>query len=244
MINIDIHTHILFGLDDGPEFIESSIAMAKKFVESGTHRLFATPHGYSPYFHAESDAIRTTLLAFQDHLQQSDIRLECQIGMEVRYHHSLIEHMLSGSALCLGGKMSGPRFLLLELPTREWPKQLPDMIYELLIRDITPIIAHPERNLIAQQQPRIVEESVQEGAWLQLTAGAITGAFGALCQKTAKRFATEGFAHLIASDAHDPINRAPGLTSAYQTIANDWRLPDVAANYQQNAETIWKVSSE
>ena len=243
-MNIDIHTHILFSLDDGPEVLASSVAMAKKFVESETHRLFATPHGYSPYFHAEPDAIRTTLLAFEDHLQKSDIPLDCQIGMEVRYHHSLMEHVLSGTALCLGGKMSGPRFLLLELPTREWPKHLPEVIYELIIRDITPIIAHPERNLVAQQQPRIVEDSVKEGAWLQLTAGAITGAFGALCQKTAKRFATDGWAHLIASDAHDPIHRAPGLTSAYHMIANDWRLPDVADQYQQNAENVWKVSRE
>jgi protein-tyrosine phosphatase len=241
--DIDVHTHIFWDLDDGPANMDLSITMARKFVESGTNRLFATPHGFSPYYDADAVMVRKRLDPFQELLRQEEIDLEVKIGMEVRYHHSLIDHVLAGSALCLGGQQVDKRFLLLELPTRDWPRQLSEVIYELQIRDITPIIAHPERNLTAQQQLRVVEEAVQEGAWLQLTAGSCTGGFGASCQKAARRFASEGWVHLIASDAHDPVIRAPGLTDAWDVIANSWHLSSAVNEYKQHAEVVWQVSS-
>lgn len=240
---VDIHTHLLPDLDDGPTSMEQSLQLAKKFVESGTHFVFATPHGFSPYYHTDVSAIQQAMNAFRQFLQEELLPLEIAMGMEVRYHQDLFSKLEDGSALCLGGKQAGERFLLLELPTRDWPMHFTDVIYELKIREITPIIAHPERNMIAQQDPHVVEEVVEEGAWVQLTAGACTGEFGPLCQKAAKRFTSEGWVHLVASDAHDAIHRAPGLSNAYNIIAHEWRLPTMVSTLQQNALDVWQMST-
>ncbi len=238
--DIDIHTHILSSLDDGPENMDQSLEMARKFVDHGTRRIFATPHGYSPYFHADKRAIINTLDIFTDLLSSNGIALEVRIGMEIRIHLELLAHILSNEAMCLGDKRAGERFLLLELPTREWPQKLLEVIYELRIRHITPIIAHPERNFAVMQHPAIVSDAVSEGAWLQITAGSCTGAFGSNCLKTAKRLASEGWIHLVASDAHDLVHRAPGLLRAWEVIHLSWRLPEVVTVCRENAETIWQ----
>ena len=239
---VDLHTHILPELDDGPREQSLSCTMARAWVEDGVTKVFATPHGFSPSYHAHPDTIRKFVAKLSRELSQQGIPLDLQIGMELRYHREMFAHLLRGSAICLGGKTEGPRFLLLEFPTREWPDETNELIYELKYREITPIIAHPERNLVAQRHPDKVAEAVEEGAWMQLTAGSITGEFGPMCQKVSRKWIGGGLVHIVASDAHDPQIRKPGLQVSYDWITNKWGYSNAVARFIQNAEIVWQTS--
>lgn len=239
---VDLHTHILPGLDDGPLEMNISRAMARAWLADSVTKVFATPHGFSPSYHADPAVSQKALLDLQTALVAQGIPLELQIGMEVRHHRDLLSHLEQGAALCLGAKKVGPRFLLLEFPTREWPSEANELIYELRLREITPIIAHPERNLIAQKDDDKVAQAIEEGAWMQVTAGSITGEFGSLCQKLSRRWIGEGFVHLVASDAHDPLIRKPGLQVSYDWITKKWGYVNEVARFVENAEIVWQTS--
>ncbi len=237
---VDIHTHILPAVDDGAANTEIALQMANAFVAAGTSALFATPHGYSPVYHVHTDVIRTETKRFNQALKVAQIPLTVRPGMEIRYHADVITHLLASDALCLGAVADDKiRYALIELPTREWPKSLPDTIYKLNLRNITSIIAHPERNLAAQKNDRIVDAALTEGALLQVTAASVMGNFGTACERTAHRLLAAGKVHFVASDAHDSTLRTPGLRSALDHIRTAWKLTAAADRCIAMAEHIW-----
>ncbi|MCY0892167.1 MAG: hypothetical protein OWR52_01475 [Acidibacillus sp.] len=245
MTHVDIHTHLLPMLDDGPPTVEEALALARQFVAHGTDRLFVTPHGFSPFYHVDAHEIRVALAQFQEHIRAEQIELTLQVGMEIHYHPKIVETILAGDALCLGGTYAADaakmRYALIELPTREWPKALPEVIYELALRKIQAIIAHPERNLIAQQSDKEMLAALDEGAWMQLTAGSITGQFGQACQRLSKKWISAGHIHLLASDAHDARVRVAGLDQALAKLY-EWKLDDAATQCLHHAERVWSAS--
>lgn len=235
---VDIHTHLLHGLDDGPQTQEASIEMARAFVATGTHAVFVTPHGYARLYHADAASVRQAAQSLQDNLRERGIPLLVRPGMEVHKHAHLIQHLLSGEVLGLGGQPS-PRAVLLELSTREWPSDLLDLLYELRIRHITPIIAHPERYLKLQKDPSYVQVLLAEGAQLQVTALAVTGQMGRVQEKTCRTWLRQGYVHYIASDAHDCAKRKPGLLAAYERIRKEWGMAEQADACIARAHALW-----
>jgi len=235
---VDIHTHLLYGLDDGPKTLEATIEMARTFVATGTHAVFVTPHAYSRLYHADAPTIVERAADLQRELNRLSIPLLLRPGMEVHKHAQLVDHLLSGEALNPGGGKQ-VNAVLLELSTREWPSDLLDVLYELRIRHIVPIIAHPERYLKLQKDPGYAEQLVKEGARLQITAGAITGQMGRLQEKLCRNWLRQGWIHYVASDAHDSVMRKPGLRDAYERIRHEWALSEQADACIARAHALW-----
>lgn len=245
MLHVDIHAHLLPFVDDGPSTVDDAVKLAKQFLDRGTDRVVVTPHGFSTSYHVSAQTIRSGFIQFKDQLAVENVSLSLKLGMEIHYHAKIIEKILLGEALYFGQdqlsetmKISKMRYVLIELPSREWPKTLSAVIYELSLRNIQVIIAHPERNLVAQQSDKVINESLDEGAWLQLTAGSITGQFGHLCQRISKKWLSERKVHLIASDAHDSRIRQAGIDRALFKM-HEWNLDDVSEQCLLNAENIW-----
>jgi protein-tyrosine phosphatase len=207
---IDLHSHVLFGIDDGPEQIEGSLEICRAAAADGIEVLAATPH-------VRDDHITTTELMLE--------RLE-----EVRAAVGDLVTLVPGGEVALdelqrplqelhGFALAGnPAYLLVETPYVGWPLDIDERLFQLRVSGITPVLAHPERNVEVQLQPELVEPLVASGTLVQLTAAAVDGRLGARSEKCSRMLIERGWAHLIASDAHEPSIRAVGLRAAREAV--------------------------
>lgn len=217
---IDIHSHVLAGLDDGARDMAESIAMAEIAVGDGVRRMVATPHNV---WGAEQDERFTSLVsivrdkvrALQAELDARQVKLQVLPGVEVYLAPEVLKQLDTGQAFTL----AGTRYLLLELPLSAYPFYTENVIFELQVKGIVPILAHPERNTVVQEDPNILHPLVERGVLIQLTAASLTGLFGPLVEKTAHRLLEHNMAHVIASDAHTLTKRSPVLSAGVEKAA-------------------------
>jgi protein-tyrosine phosphatase len=203
---IDLHCHVLAGIDDGPDTIEGSLAMARVAAELGTHTIVATPH-VSFRYPNDSETIerlvRETNAAFAD----AGVALNVLAGAEIAMSQAADLDPEELTALSLG---DGP-WLLIECPFTSVAIGLDTLIGELEEEGHRIVLAHPERCPAFQRDPEMLESLVQGGVLTSITAGSLVGRFGG----TVKRFAFElleaEVVHNVASDAHDPEQRRPGM---------------------------------
>ena len=200
---IDMHTHILYGVDDGPQPIEGTLQMLKAAVEDGITDLIVTPHAYHPKYNVKRDAIQRQIKELTDIVKTLAYPLRLHTGQEIHLHEHLIENILSGDAITLA--MS--RYLLLEMPFYTVPAYTFPIIQTLIENGYTPIIAHPEKNRAIAENPRILKQLIQQGALTQITAGSLTGHFGRHVQKNALQFVQANLIHCYGSDAHNVSSR-------------------------------------
>ncbi|MCB2306048.1 exopolysaccharide biosynthesis protein [Clostridium estertheticum] len=204
---IDIHSHILPGIDDGSKDMETSIKMLKMAEEKGTKTIVATPHyirgRYENHYEKNFDLHQKVKLAAKN----AGLKIEVLLGQEVM----LDKYALN---LCREKKIRGineSSYMLVEFPMDELPNDALDLIYELRVLGIKPIIAHPERyEYIIRSLPDI-NDFINEGCLFQINAGSLQGVFGKQVQKCAKLLVKEGLVNFIASDAHSINIRCPGL---------------------------------
>jgi protein-tyrosine phosphatase len=213
---VDIHCHILPGIDDGAQDMEASLAMARRAVEDGIDTIVATPHW--PYEQEPTPAAHVLALTaeLQAELEQAQIPLRLVAGHECVITPELPDALASGEALAFGGRV---RYTLLETPYHHLPFYLRDIIFQVQSRGFAAIIAHPERNPIIQNDPGQLAEYVRSGCLVQVTAGSLCGQWGSASKKTGLALFRRGLAHLIASDAHSANSRPPVLTEARQIVA-------------------------
>jgi protein-tyrosine phosphatase len=206
---VDLHTHILHGVDDGATSLDESLAMARGALAAGVQVVAATPHVHEG---SQLDAARihNGVAALRERLQAECLELEVLTGAEVSIDTALALPPVELDALGLAGN---PRYLLLETPYAGWRLDLPDVVAELLDQGRRPVLAHPERNVAVQQRPGLLDGLVASGALVQLTAQSLTGRFGASPKRTAQALLERGTAHLVASDAHDATHRPIELSS-------------------------------
>ena len=231
---IDLHCHILPDVDDGPPHYAASIEMAKKAVQCGITDVFATPHHLNGRYENSKAHILERALEFNHYLEREDIPLNIHPGQELRIHRQLFTLLEMDEVLTLGNK---GKYLLLELPSGEVPTYTQRVIYELLLKEITPIIVHPERNSEFIEDHDRLFELVQEGALTQLTAGSIIGHFGKRIKFFSKKIIEHNLAHFIASDAHNIGSRGSYLQEAYETITKTYGI-DRTFYFRQNAELV------
>ncbi|MFS0668967.1 CpsB/CapC family capsule biosynthesis tyrosine phosphatase [Peribacillus frigoritolerans] len=233
---IDIHCHILPGVDDGSADIKESFNMAKKAVEAGITHLFATPHHLNEkYVNVKSDIIdRAGRL--NESLQQENIPLTIHLGQEVRIHRDIFSSLEKEEILTLDDNGT---YMLLELPSGSVPTYTQDVIYELQLKGIKPIIVHPERNKELIENHKLLFELVQEGALTQLTSGSIIGQFGKNIKSFSKKIIEHNLAHFIATDAHNIDTRGFTLQQAYETITKAYGVQR-AFYFKENAEQLLK----
>jgi len=212
---IDLHCHILHGLDDGPKTIEESIEMARTAVADGIHTIFASPHHQNGQYTTERNVILQKVDELNKVLKNESIPLTILPAQEVRLYGELIEDLQNNKIVTVN---EGNRYLLCELPSSTIPLFTDKMFYELQSQRIQPILVHPERNKILLNEPDRLYKLVQKGVLTQITASSITGQFGKTIQKFSLKCIESNLAHVIASDAHDTKNRVFQLTEAYKVI--------------------------
>ncbi|MGX9136496.1 tyrosine-protein phosphatase [Rummeliibacillus sp. JY-2-4R] len=196
---VDIHSHIIFDVDDGPKSYEESIKMLKAASTEGITEIISTSHAYHPQYDAKVGIIKERIATLQQALFEQEIPLTLHIGQEVRIHEHICQHLGEGAALTLANS----NYLLLELPSSGVPQYTFDMVNKLVEKDITPIIAHPERNKGIAEKPELLSRLIRQGALSQVTAGSIAGHFGKSVQRTALNLIDAQLVHSYGSDVHN-----------------------------------------
>ncbi len=210
----DIHCHILPGIDDGAQSWDESLAMARLAVADRIATIVATPHQLGAFDQNLGDKIRQLVAELNERLLAEDIAVRVLAGGEIRIEPSVIEQLVTGDLVSLGDHR---RHVLLELP-HELYFPLDLLMSELATRQITLVLAHPERNEGLLRQPDFAVDLVDAGCLLQLTAGSLCGAMGPHVQDMAEWMVTEGFAHVVATDGHGSRRRRPLISQAYERI--------------------------
>ncbi|OPX90544.1 MAG: Tyrosine-protein phosphatase YwqE [Pelotomaculum sp. PtaB.Bin104] len=212
---IDIHSHILPGIDDGATSPAEAVAMARCAVAGGIRCMVATPHVTGQYPNVK-EGILQAVKNFRQVLQEEGIFLDILPGAEYLLEPDLPGRLSRGELMTINDT---GRYLLVELPATLLPDFTLPVFYELQLQGVTPIIAHPERNSVFARDPSALHELVGRGALAQLTAGSLSGLLGPLAAATARKFLAQSCAHFIASDAHAATGRAPELTHAFKKAA-------------------------
>jgi protein-tyrosine phosphatase len=208
---IDIHSHIIWDLDDGSSSVEESIAMLQAAGESGTTDIVATPHMNSEFaYQPELTAQRIQELASRIG-ETPKIHRGCELHLSFDNLDELLENP---SAYTINGK----QYLLLECPDLHVGKHAERILGQLLDVGIVPVIAHPERNPVLQRDPDRLEKWVELGCLTQVTSLSLTGTFGRSAASSCWRFLERGLAHVVASDAHDPKHRHTRMDEAREAV--------------------------
>ncbi len=229
---IDLHCHILPGIDDGPVSQKESLAMARRAVEDGIHTIVATPHTLNGIYLNPAREIISKVAALQNILSINQIQIELCAASDVHLCPHLLEMVDSGDALTIN---DAKKYMLLELPSQAIPKGVKDEIFSLKLNGITPIITHPERNGIIQHDLDILYDMVSMGAMSQVTAMSITGDFGGGVKRAAEIMLKKRLVHIIASDAHGVHNRPPVLSRAVEHAA------EILGNYEEAMRMVKEV---
>lgn len=227
---IDIHCHILPGLDDGAQSMEESLAMARTAVDQGIHTLIATPHHGNGTYLNEAEVVFDAVERLNSEIDTAEIPLKVLPGQEIRVRRQLLNELVENKLLSL----HGTRYILLEFPFIGIPDYADEIIHELRVMNLIPVIAHPERYADIVYRPERLYEFVQQGALSQLTAQSVTGSFGKKLQTVSLDLCRRNLVHFIASDAHDLKVRPFELTSAYDWINKKLGMEYVRF-FQQNA---------
>lgn len=212
---LDFHSHILPGLDDGAPDMDSAIQMARIAVEDGITTMVATPHFIEASCENHKDVIMEKMRGFQQILVDNSIFLKVIAGAEVYLTPDVPDRLSKGQLMTIN---NGGRYLLVEFPMTSLPMYVEEILFEIQIQGITPIIAHPERNLMLTAKPERILNLVAGGCLLQINAGSITGLYGSRIKNTAELFVKNGFIHLIGSDAHSAGGRSPRMKKAFSQI--------------------------
>jgi protein-tyrosine phosphatase len=213
---IDLHSHVLPGIDDGAETIDGSLDILRAAQADGIARIAATPHVRHDW-PTRPEQMERLVATVQEAARASDIAVEVMPGgeLDLAYADSLADDDLRRFGL--GGN---PGLLLLEFPYVGWPVGLPDLVFRLRVRGFTIVLAHPERNTDVQERPERLRELVDAGVWVQLTAASVDGRLGRRNAAGARALLDAELAHLIASDAHAPAIRAIGMGAAAEALGD------------------------
>ena len=212
---IDLHCHILPGIDDGAATLDVSLEMARASVADGVTAIACTPHILPGLYHNTGPQIREATSRLQEALDAANIPLRLVTGADVHITPDLVPGLRSGRLLSLADS----RYVLVEPPHHVAPVKMGDVFFKLLLSGYIPILTHPERLSWIEAQYSTLQGLVRGGVWMQITAGSLTGAFGRSAQYWANRMLDEGCAHILATDAHDMGRRAPDLSKGCELAA-------------------------
>ena len=228
---VDIHSHVLSGMDDGASTVEESLAMLEIARESGATDIVATPHCNPEY-------------AYQPELVDRAIAdLNARAGGKPRIHRGCEFHLTFDNINLLEKQPSaytinGRQYLLIEWPDSHVGKYTEPVLERLLDGGLIPIVTHPERNPFLQRKIDRLEAWVELGCLVQVTALSITGAFGGPAKTASARLLDRGLAHVVASDAHDPKRRHPNLREAYAAVRSRYGAAAAELLFEVNPRRI------
>lgn len=208
---VDIHCHMLPGIDDGAPDLETSLEMARMAVNDGIGTVICTPHQLGNFRRNQGEEVRAATASFQEQLQKARIPLRVLPGGDVRIEASMVAGLAEGTVVSLADQR---KHVLLELP-HELYFPLEPVLEQLRRVGMIGILSHPERNRGILENPQLIPKLVDSGCLMQVTAGSLLGSMGTECQTLARWMLEHGLIHFMASDAHGIKNRRPLLRRAF-----------------------------
>ncbi len=213
---IDLHAHILPGFDDGPRTREEALQMCRRAAEDGIKVILATPHALNGHSLVSTAQVYQAVTSLNTLLAEGEIDVIILPGADVHLDSCLIEKVREGQVLTVNNNR---RYILLEFPATTVPASSEQILFQLMLQGVVPIITHPERNYVFQKEISCLERFVQQGALVQVTAMSLTGQFGREPQKSVVKMLKKGLVHVIASDAHSVAHRPPLLSRAVHSAS-------------------------
>jgi protein-tyrosine phosphatase len=217
---IDLHSHLLPGIDDGAKDLTMSLAMARMASADGISTMACTPHILPGVYNNSGPAIRRAVARLAESIVQAGIPISLVTGADVHIAPDLDVQLRDGRALTLNNS----RYLLLEPPHHVLPPRLDDLIFGLQAAGYVPILTHPERLSWLEGHYDLIGRLVSSSVLMQITAGSVMGRFGRRPRYWAERMLDEGLCHLLATDAHNTEQRPPRMADARDVVAQ--RLGD------------------
>ncbi len=218
---IDIHAHILPGVDDGAKNLEQSLEMAQMAVNDGIRVMVATPHLFSGRTVDrgqlnDKETILQAVAHLRQKLSEATIPLEVMPGCDFPLSFDSLKLLDAGRVMTIN---DANRYLLLELPDSSLPPATEEICFHLQSKGITPIITHPERHMILQEMPYKLKRLIDLGCLVQMTGNSLTGWFGRRVKKISRQLIKLGYIHLLATDTHSPRGRPPLLSQAVTELS-------------------------
>ena len=204
---IDLHCHLLPGIDDGAPDRDVALAMARMAAADGIHTVACTPHIYPGLYENDRAGIHAAVAAFSGELAREGIALRLTTGADTHLAPDLVEGLRSGRIATLADS----RYFLFEPPHHVAPPRLAESVFQVLAAGYVPVVTHPERLTWIEEHYPLFAQLVRGGAWMQVTAGSLTGRYGRRPRYWAERMLDEGLVHILATDAHHSEHRVPLL---------------------------------
>jgi protein-tyrosine phosphatase len=207
---VDVHCHLLPGVDDGPETWEETLLMCQRAAADGITHIVATPHC--------NDSCRYDREAYQANLDDLASRfpaLGFTLGCDFHFSYDNIKDLKRRPECYTIGTT---HYLLAELSEFGIPQTLSSVFFDLISSGMTPIITHPERNQLIQRRLDLLNEWSSLGCLIQITANSLTGGWGSKVKKISVKLLKQGLVHVIASDAHNASSRPPVLSEARRAV--------------------------
>lgn len=233
---IDLHCHILHGIDDGAQTIEDSVKMAKHAVSEGIHTIVATPHHQNGQYINEKNEILQRVEMLNTYLLQECIPITILPGQESRIYGEIIKDYQNGKILTLN---QTDKYVFIELPSSQVPEFTRKLVYDIQSEGLIPIIVHPERNTRIIEDPGILYNLVNKGVLTQITASSLTGRFGKKIKRFSMDLVEANLTHMIASDAHNLSGRNFHMQEANELISSEYGM-DTLYMFLENTEAVIK----
>jgi protein-tyrosine phosphatase len=224
---IDLHCHILSGMDDGAKSVEESLAMAETAIADGITHVVATPHA-SNEFHFDFSAVQRAAGELQRAVGD---RLKITTGCDFHLSpENVVALKRNPAPFCIHQK----DYLLVEFNEFSIPPAVDKIIYEIQLAGLRPIITHPERNSIVRAQPERLGKWIRNGCYAQVTGQSLLGTFGPGAQQISRSWIARGLIHFVASDAHNLTRRPHKLRAAYEAVRSEFGSEKAEALFVAN----------
>jgi protein-tyrosine phosphatase len=232
---IDLHSHFLYGIDDGAHGLDMTVQMLRQAESVGITYLLATPHVNEQLTASGERRILDIFEEVEALIEEENIHLKIGLAGEVDYNGDLYR-WLDHPWILFGREK---KFLLFEIPMFNLPVNFQEMLFQVTVKGITPVLAHPERNVYIQQKPESLLEWIKHGCLIQLNAGSILGRFGEKCRRLSRQLIKANVVTLVSSDAHDLDKRDYGvMKEAFDLISENHSIEAAQMLFKTNAEQI------
>lgn len=230
---VDMHSHILYAVDDGPKTMDESVELLSLAVDDGLTDIISTSHVLHPMYNVAVDDVLNQVHQLQQYLTAHQLPLSIHTGHEIRIHENVVEKLKNKEVLSLANS----RYVLIELPSSSVPTFTKLLLSEIQQAGYIPIIAHPERNKAIAENPEKLRELINSGALAQITAGSVAGHFGKSVQQLSLKLIEANCIHTYGSDVHNKETR-PFLFDAGLTYLEKNKLADMVELLLENNARI------